>query len=245
MFFLETVLSQATASTKHKEDHSDDDDREKKFQIIDTEPIVEDKVGSLSSSMKVMIIFRKPICKTDKLIKYFIGQYTHMEIMIYLDKSPRSSPTFTAFVGENFNSSIMAKTKYVKPDYEAYYLETEQDETECLLDYLIALSEQRIPYNYEDLPLIPFKKVITASGMMDDVNDESPDKIKRLFCSQAFTVAIALRRCLQFKHYPRLIAELKSINSRLTTPCDLFHIIRPYCRQVDPAKLKWGDIKYI
>lgn len=248
MFFLETLLTSSMNSPgRHKEDHSDSEENQShnQFQIMDTDPIVSDQfsIGSLSSSMKVILLFRRPICRTDKLLKYFIGQFTHMEIMMYLDNSPRSSPTFTAYMGENFNSSIMAKTQYSKPDYEAYYLETHSQESDALLDYFIALSEQRIPYNYDDLPLIPFKKILMASGMMDDVPDETPNKIKSLFCSQAFT--IALRKCLEFKHYPRLIAELKSMNSRLTTPCDIFHVIRPYCRQVDPAKLKWGEFKYM
>lgn len=248
MFFLQTIINN-NLSPKHKEDHSDDEkphgdssSSPSGFQKMSTEAIFDDK-KSLSSSMKVVILFRRPIYKTDKLLKYFIGQFTHMEVMIYLENSPRSSPTFTAFMGENFSSSIMNKTQYCKPDYEAYVLDTEPEETERILDYFIALSDQRIPYNYEDLPLIPLKKVILASGMMDDIPDDDPKKIPRLFCSQAFT--IAFRKCLEFKHYPRLIADLQHMNSRLTTPCDLFHALRPYCRQVDPGKLRWGEMKYI
>lgn len=235
-----------TSPARHREDYSEgqEDDRDQQrgeYYNIQNDNFIDEI--SLTTSMKIIILFRKPICRTDKLIKSFIGQFTHMEVMIYLDKSPRSSPTFTAFMGEKFSSSIMTKTQYCSPTYEAYLLDANPMECERLLDYLIALAELRIPYNYEDLPLIPFKSIILKTEMMSDVDDDNPKSIKRLFCSQAFT--IAFRKCLEFKHYPKLIAELKAQNSRLTTPCDFFHIIRPYCRQVDPGKLKWGDVKFI
>lgn len=271
MFFLESLLSDSRPSDSRLSDTRLSDTRLSNLRLSNARPVAadpgqhredyseqdcdEEPAGyhavnsnfidemSLSTSMKVVVLFRRPICRTDRLIKPFIGQFTHMEVMIYLDKSPRSSPTFTAYMGEPFSSSIMAKTQYRRPTFEAYHLETNTFESERLLDYLIALTELRIPYNYEDLPLIPFKSLLLKTEMVEDVDDDHPREIKRLFCSQAFTVAF--RKCLEFRHYGKLIAELKAQNSRLTTPCDFFHIVRPYCRQVDPEQLRWGEIKYI
>lgn len=189
----------------------------------------------LRSPIHCIFLFRRPMLKSDHVTKYFSGQFVHMETLVFLTNNPNDSPTFTTFMGENFSMSVSAKYKYSSKYYEALMMETFPDEAFSLFAYFIELTEREVPYNLSDLFLLPLKKLLKSSELFNDVPTESPKHLKKVFCSQAFT--LALRNCLTNKNYTRLLERLKQENSRLVTPTDFYDIVRPYCKRINVDRL--------
>ncbi|EKX31750.1 hypothetical protein GUITHDRAFT_149099 [Guillardia theta CCMP2712] len=150
--------------------------------------------------------------------------------------------------------SVNMRKSYNSRDYEGLHLRLDPVESAKLFDYAIDLVERRVPYNFADLLYQPMKAVLPDSGFFEDVPNESSLQVKKVFCSQAFV--LALRNSLHnddlagalIDESPiqrkKLLWRLISENSRLCTPSDLYHIIRPYCRRVDMDRLRHGHLSY-
>ncbi|EKX31730.1 hypothetical protein GUITHDRAFT_149103 [Guillardia theta CCMP2712] len=199
---------------------------------------IEDEPEKLSDikPIQCVFVFRKPIFPSDRLIKFFAGQYVHMELLMFLPETPADSPTFTTFMGERFGMSISLKRFYNDDEYVGLLMDLNAEDAAHLLDYMTALTDAAVPYNFIDLTLQPIKRVLKTSPLFNDVESKNPRDFKKVFCSQAFT--LATRDVIKDERFDRLVHALHRENSRLVTPMDFYHIIRPYCRTVDMDELR-------
>ena len=204
---------------KYSIDDENEEDNEEQDEEEFEGPITKLLAFHLRSPIHCIFLFRRPMLKTDHMVKYFAGKFVHMEMLVFLTNNPKDSPTFTTFMGETFSMSISSKYSYNSNYYEALMLETFPDEAFSIFTYLIDITERSVPYNLSDLFYQPFKRLLNNSELFNDVPTENSKQLKKVFCSQAFT--LALRNCLTNSNHSRLISSLKAENSRLTTPTDL------------------------
>lgn len=183
-----------------------------------------------------IFVFRRPIFASDRLVNVFSREFVHMELLMFLESKPEDSPTFTIFMGERFTMSIALKRYYNEKDYFGMFLDVFPGEAKALLDYMATLVDREVPYNFSDLALQPFKKLLRRSVFMEDVLPDDAGDVKKVFCSQAFT--LGLRKCLTHPVNLELKNLLERENSRLMTPSDFFHLVRPFCRRVDMDELR-------
>jgi len=184
----------------------------------------------------VILVFRRPIFASDRVLNLFSREFVHMELLMLLESKPEDSPTFTVFMGEKFSMSISLKKGYNEQEYFGMALDVFPGEAISLLNYMTTLVDRGVRYNYSDLALQPVKSLLKKSVMFEDVPSDEPGEVKKLFCSQAFT--LGLRHSLTHAINLDLKKKLLEKNSRLMTPSDLFHILMPYCRRVDMDQLR-------
>ncbi len=207
-----------------------------------------------TSPIECVFVFRRPVMLSDRIIKLMTGPFAHVDLYIHREGQPNDSPSLTTFMGEHFSMSVNMRKAYNSRDYEGLHLRLDPVESAKLFDYVIDLVERRVPYNLADLMYQPLKSILPDSGFFEDVPDESSLLVKKVFCSQAFV--LALRNSLHRDHLAgalidespiqrkKLLWRLISENSRLCTPSDLYHILRPYCKRVDMERLRYGSLVY-
>ncbi|EKX34797.1 hypothetical protein GUITHDRAFT_118968 [Guillardia theta CCMP2712] len=206
------------------------------------------------SPIQCVFVFRRPVMLSDRIIKLMTGPFAHVDLYVHREEKPNDSPSLTTFMGEHFSMSVNMRKSYNSRDYEGLHLRLDPVESTKLFDYAIDLVERRVPYNLADLLYQPLKTVLPDSGFFEDVPNESSLQVKKVFCSQAFV--LALRNSLHNDELAgalidespiqrkKLLWRLISENSRLCTPSDLYHIIRPHCRRVDMDRLRHGHLSY-
>jgi hypothetical protein len=186
---------------------------------------------------QTVIVFRKPILMTDKLLSYVAGKLVHCDIMPVDSKTAENSMNFTSYVGERFSASITGKRLYNNNDHMALCIEISEEEQDAMVSYLYELCENNIPYNYADLAaeMLPSQ---LAKFVVDEISSDDPKQITNLFCSQA--VVLVLRNSLDEKS--ELCKRLKHQNCRLTLPYELYTILKPFSTQVCCNALRRGEI---
>ncbi len=184
-----------------------------------------------------VVVFRKPVLLSDKLISCVAGNLIHSDIMPVDTTNSENSMNFTSYVGENFSVSITGKHMYNNKDNVALCIETSEEEQETMISYLHDLCENNIPYNYIDLvaEMLPSR---IAGYVVDELDSEDPKHITHLFCSQA--IVLVLRNSLS--ETSELCKALRTQNCRLTLPSELYHILMPFSRQVCCDALRKGEV---
>eukprot|EP00960_Hanusia_phi_P036410 752302-Hanusia_phi.AAC.12 len=194
----------------------------------------------LQSPIHCVFVFRRPIMMSDRAIQLLAGPFTHMDLLVIMDKTPADSPSFTTYMGEPFHMSIRAKNEYNNKQYTGVYMDLLPDEAYSVFDYVMKLADHKVPYNFSDLLYQPIKGMLKDSPLFNDVHSDDPGQLQKVFCSQAFT--LALRNSLRHGNKAKLGSDLRWQNSRLITPTDLYNYIRPYCSAVNLLQARHGHL---
>ena len=164
----------------------------------------------------VVIVYRRPVVWTDRVLRLACGDFTHCELYI-----PKLGGTFATTVeyGMEFNTGL--KNNY--RDHEqrknyAWHLVTLTDlEYERLWVWNMTQVSRHCQYNYRDMfwQVAPY-----LQPYVHDLDHQHTENPSRLFCSQS--VVLALRAAFDGNDSdPRAHAFANSMNSRLTTPGNL------------------------
>jgi len=120
-------------------------------------------------------------------------------------------------------------SKYAKSDYKILSVDINDTEYDKMIGFLINFVEKKVPYNYTDII-----RLSTSMFLMDEEDYESVNDIKNIFCSQAAT--FILKKCLNEDHC--LFNKLQLLNSRFTTPTDLYDVLASVCRSAEHLYIK-------
>ncbi len=167
---------------------------------------------------ELFLIFKKKAeSGLENVVRWVAGPMVHVDIA-----PGRHGIMFTSYMFEQF--SINKFTGYSPVSHSCLKLEITEDELNNVQKMLVGFVEKKIPYNYADV----FQFMFTTNP--EAVEDcESPENVQSLFCSQAMT--IVLKHCLIENE--NLVAELKKLNSRLTTPNTLYNTLLPFAQVED------------
>lgn len=185
----------------------------------------------------LVCVFRRPVFYSDSLVSLRAGPLVHVEMMPLDESNPQNSLSYTSYVGGPFCMTLAAKQTYSDETCVALALPMQDHEMASLERYLEELCVANIPYNYLDTALMLLPASVHEC-ISDDVTSEAPGELRHLFCSQA--VVLALRHALDRERH--LHGAMCSLNSRVTLPYALFHILRPYGQTVSCNALQRGAI---
>eukprot|EP00960_Hanusia_phi_P053709 762433-Hanusia_phi.AAC.11 len=194
----------------------------------------------LRSPIQCVFVFRRPMQLTDRIIQAMSGPFAHVDLLVLTEHKPADSPSFTTYMGESFAMSIRSKNNYNNKQYVGLHLEMMPDEAYGVFTYVMKLAELAVTYNFSDLLYQPVKSVLRDSVLFNDVPSEEPGQLQKVFCSQAFV--LALRNNLKHGRLLRLCDALRWQNSRLIAPSDLYTLLLPYCRPVDLRAVRDGRL---
>ncbi len=182
-----------------------------------------------------VLVFRKPMGWTDKLVAVRAGSLVHVDIVPVNATTPQDTLVCTSYMGERFSMSLSAKSAYDDKHHVALGIPTSDEEQQRIVSYLHDLVKNHISYNYADLvgSSLPY---VVSSVVMQDVQSDDPRDIQSLFCSQA--AVLTLRHCLNQAH--PVHQALAHANSRCMLPNMLFHVLQPLCRSVSCEHLRDG-----
>lgn len=221
-----------------------------------------DKTNDTENQNYIGFMFRKPdnTIWADKIIRGATGaSFTHVDCVFipsstdssilkelkplpsYFENSSQDDLTmsreehhmklmFSTYVGEEFTYYV--PREWIHRSNETHgmlILQVQPEELIHAWKYLMALCDAEIPYNMADLMLccVPTSMVST---LIKDVDIwKMPSKV---FCSQA--MVLMLKQSIQTGRVNALlIKELQAMNSRATSPMELFRKLQPHCIQID------------
>jgi hypothetical protein len=192
---------------------------------------------SFDSDYYAVVVFRRPTRVSDKFLSLFAGELVHCDIIPLDVSDEQNAITFTSYVGETFSMSINTKKSYDNNRNVALAIPYSKEEFGLLTTYLFQLYSNNVPYNYSDI-LLDTLPCRLREVVVDDVSSEDPAQLSTVYCSQA--VVLALRNSL---HAERNVLEtLRGVNSRVTIPLQLYHLLRPFSHHVDCTALRKGQL---
>ena len=164
----------------------------------------------------VIIVYRRPIRWTDRVLRWVCGDFTHCELYI-----PRLGGTFATTVdcGMDFNTGLKNNYRDAKQckNYAWHLVTLTQLEYERLWVWNMTQVSSHCKYNYSDMffQVTPYFK-----SYVHDLDNDHYDHPTRLFCSQS--IVLALRAAFDgIDSDPMAKAFANSMNSRITTPGDV------------------------
>lgn len=209
----------------------------------------------------VYIVFRTPICTTDRVLQraFWLGTYIHSEIYAPNLKCGNS----VGFSFTNFSGDVMQLRDDMKFSYKddpSYYccfeLLLDDDEYSSLISQNLALVQRHVQYNYTDCALLLLPVILRNTFVHDteiqklgpgysktcitDIVDELAH-VRRLFCSQS--IILTLRVALLPDHV--LYATIHNNTARATSPNELFESMRKLMGEPFPisrALLRTADM---
>lgn len=158
----------------------------------------------------------------ESLVQWYTGPMVHVEII-----PENKNVMFTSNMFENF--SINKLNGYKANEFKILRVDVSDEEHDKMIHCLIDFVEKQIPYNYMDII-----RLGTSMFLMDEDDYDSVGELKSIFCSQAAT--FILKKCLN--NTQPLFDKLQLVNSRFTTPTDLFNLMSPLCANVDSMYIK-------
>lgn len=209
-------------------------------EVVYLVPSTHTPILPMPEDVSFVLIFRRPIYKTDTIVQYFIGEYVHVEAMLHKGTLSHSHPVYSTFIGTPFMCKPSLSRLYNNQLYTAYQLNVDANSSIDVSNYLAILAQRAVPYNLKDVMLQVLRPA--ADTFISDVAEEDPMMLQSVFCSQA--MALALRNCLDESTHMRLKADLTLTNSRLITPCELLKLIKPFSKQLDCDFLRDGIIQH-
>ena len=153
----------------------------------------------------VVIVYRRPIKWTDKVMSVFAGEYTHCEMYL-----PKESCSFSIFQGGAMQCSAVLPNLYrTHPKLFSWHMFVLNElEYQRLCAWNMNQVTRGCEYNLSDLAyqLLP---VSLQTAFVSDINREEAQHPHKLFCSQA--VVLAMRAaCTGQRTSPHLEAFTKS-----------------------------------
>lgn len=151
----------------------------------------------------------------------------HVDIVMHRAGTPSKMFAYSAYMNEPFSMNLMNPSMMRDPTFDNLSLDITVKEYDSCVRYLSKLVD-RARYNRSDamflLPIIPSKSSFSRV-MVPDVDASKPELIKSVYCSQA--VVLLIRECLKGRQHVQYAFD--GINSRLTSPHDLYQRMRGIC----------------
>jgi len=200
-----------------------------------------------------------PAIPTDQLIKFATGaEYTHVDCIFVpcksmdIDTDLLPLPSyftqvhtekirmnremhvmrilFSSYLGENFTYYVPSEFGVrTNNTHSTMALEVQPDEMKSAWKYMMALAEQKVPYNASDLLMCCLPETISYRFLRDVAKHKMP---KKVFCSQA--MVLMLKHCMQPNRVNgALLADMQYMVSRATSPMELFKKLYAYCIELD------------
>jgi hypothetical protein len=169
---------------------------------------------------------------TDQAIKMVVGPTVHVEVII-IDKNKPTICTvsFAAYVGSALSMYITPMQSLRDALVENMVFPISEKVANRLGDYYLRMHAEHVPYNwYDSRMLMPFWSPYTLDVIADV--QEFPTHV---FCSQM--VILGMRQCMDPSDDQSLLGELHLLNSRLTSPGTLLHILRKFGRPMQAFEL--------
>jgi hypothetical protein len=172
-------------------------------------------------NVAIVIVYRRPIVWTDRLLKLACGEFTHCEIYV-----PKIGGTFATSVDVGMDLRFDLKQHYVLSggDYAWHLVVMTETEYQRMCAWNMEQVAHHCRYNYSDLlwQVAPYFR-----SFVHDVNQQVASHPKKMFCSQA--VVLALRAAFNGNDSsPHMKSFISSVNSRLTTPGGLMNALNSY-----------------
>lgn len=169
----------------------------------------------------VIIVYRRPVVWTDRILKVACGEFTHCELYI-----PNIEGTFSTTVDCGMELRFDLKYHYNKTphDYAWHLIVMSQTEYDRMCSWNMEQVSHHCKYNYSDLvwQLAPYMR-----SFVHDLTRQDASHPKKMFCSQA--IVLALRAAFNGPDSsPHMRAFVASMNSRLTTPGCLLTNVSKY-----------------
>ena len=162
----------------------------------------------------VVIVYRRAVEWTDRVLGLRCGEFTHCEIFI-----PKFSGTFVTTIDFGMELRTNLKNNYMveSKNYAWHLIPMTCLEYQRLCEWNMEQVKRHCKYNYKDILWLatPY-----PSAFVHDLSIQDATHPQRLFCSQA--VVLALRAAFSCRvSNPHMYAFVNSMNSRITTPGDL------------------------
>ena len=151
------------------------------------------------------------------------GPYVHTELVVTSthDEAPFiRRKSYSAYIDYVFFGSDEKSFRFADETHDILQIKASAQEIEDIRLACETHVELKTPYNLKDMIL----SVLPGRNP----NDKSIYKVKTLFCSQA--MVLILRHCLEENHPVRKV--LDPMNSRMTTPTQLYNLLKPVCESV-------------
>ena len=159
----------------------------------------------------------------------FVNKPVHVDMVLDKQKTTNRKFYYTMYMGEKFTMNMIPKYSLDDKLFENWAFSVTDGEFEKMTTYISKLVD-RVTYNYVDtmmlMPMMPHTGMFVDT-MVPDVDGTQPENLHKLFCSQA--MVLILRESLdEDGPNQNLLLKLRSLNSRLTSPSDLYHLLRNY-----------------
>lgn len=202
-----------------------------------------DGFGADPETCSVVLRFpMKPATAIQRAAVAFVGTPYHVDMVLIRPGTDQRKFYYTMYMGEKFKINMLPEWMAKDSNYTNRRLQVTEEELDAVQDYVHALID-RVEYNYTDpiFLMTAFSHNNSPSSftntIITDVDGSDPKCLTQLFCSQA--VVIILRECLDEKGSNfQLREKLRTTNSRLCSPCDLFHIVHPYTNALAPERFE-------
>jgi hypothetical protein len=186
------------------------------------EPIAASKAYERADKkMSVIVVYRRPIVWTDRILRLACGEFTHCELYV-----PKIGGTFATSVDVGMELRFDLKQHYIATagDYAWHLIVMTEIEYHRMCVWNMEQVAHHCQYNYSDLvwQIAPYMR-----SFIHDLTQQDASHPKKMFCSQA--VVLALRAAFHGPDSsPHMKAFVSSMNSRLTTPGSLLTSLGSY-----------------
>lgn len=187
--------------------------------------------SSHSSRCRIILRFLKESTMYERMVSKIVGSPVHCDIILDREGTDDYRFAYSAYVNEEFSMTFMPNEMIDNDNYISRQIRVTPQEFQRCKEYLHCLVNNKIKYNYTDAMII--MPTMPSAGefidtMVPDIDASNPTSIKKLYCSQA--CLLVLRENLNEVIASQLLKVLKPLNSRLTSPCKLFHVVEHHSR---------------
>lgn len=191
----------------------------------------------------MVLRFRHAGTPAEKLVAAVAGNPVHVGIVLHKNQQLSTAGSnqvsfncisFASFMGEKFSMCTLTEEMVQNP-HTNLAIRVNEQEMERLEKYAMSMVGV-VAYNYSDLILAatlsadnrywsPFAETMFPDVPISEQN--CPSKLSSVYCSQA--AVLMIRCCLQTDGQAgALVKALANVNSRATSPSDLFKIVFPH-----------------
>lgn len=178
------------------------------------------------------------------IVSRLVRSPIHSEVLFHEEDSISREFFYTAFMGEKFSVNKMTQAMVNRGDvHSTLALRVSRGEIKRMQEFMMGLVERHTPYNYNDLPLTTgmVGRGEVLNTLFPEVDDMS--KPPNVFCSQA--IVLCLKTCLEPDLHRSLFDKISELNSRATSPYQLFQILRPHCREVERSSVTKTFLQFV
>ena len=171
--------------------------------------------------MALYIAFEKEAdCMIKMVVKTFAGPYVHTDMIVSQLEPKNANTAYSSFMGEGFGRVFQNRFGFSNSTHDFIFIDATREERMRVSQACEACIISKKAYNTKDmiLSILPLR----------NPKEKSLYETASLFCSQA--MILILRSCLDPENPLQTI--LWSVNSRTTTPSQLYTLLESACPPV-------------